>query len=332
MIQEFEQEQSARKAQAEDDQALATALNMPKTKKTRFPLQITVTTPSSSLTAHIDFPDIGSEDEADVQLRLSKKRVEIPQEEEEAEHTSLMQRTTPSTTEADSEAIVRLQSLLEVVHPRIRGPLIRRLRALLQARLRRNLGQSRLIMQLLLRGILGDADTPGSSSASAQTTSRAWPILHHIQNDEGQMGTNLSTKEEMLGEMVELQAEMLQSTGSVNTSANKPPPSLRSSTTTTPLEVANEPRDYIMQQLLDGIVDDREQSLRELVKHIITEVQRQSFNMGTLIMLLSDLLPQPNSPEITGRQVRTGRRLFGQKTLREHPRSFASSTGPSAGE
>ena len=79
-----------------------------------------------------------------------------------------------------------------------------------------------------------------------------------------------------------------------------------------PEAVASVLRDKLMHDLLHGVVEDREQSLRETTKHIIMELQKKAFYVRALISLLSDLLPQPNSPEITSAQIRGGLHNFQQ--------------------
>ena len=85
---------------------------------------------------------------------------------------------------------------------------------------------------------------------------------------------------------------------------------LSSSSSSCPVHVANDLRDGLRDRLLHGVVEDREQSLREFVKHVVQEVQMRSFQMRVLLHLLADFLPQPNSPEITSSQIRTGKQLF----------------------
>ena len=65
-----------------------------------------------------------------------------------------------------------------------------------------------------------------------------------------------------------------------------------------------------MQRLMDGQVEDREQTLRETVKLLIQHAQKTGRQLHSLLLLLADLLPQPDSPEISSQQVRNGADMF----------------------
>ena len=137
-------------------------------------------------------------------------------------------------------------------------------------------------------------------------------ILDNIQNIDYVEDEEGMTAAQLLQDMMTMQGQLdgHEPMGAMTASSFSTPSTLRMAAATTPLDMAGEIRDYVLEKLMSGAPEDREQSRREFVKHLLRDAQTQAFNLRTMLSLLEDMLPQPNSPEITSQQVRSGSSLF----------------------
>ena len=168
-------------------------------------------------------------------------------------------------------------------------------------------------MQLFLHGILGDQPSHTSpTQCPANVDELANFILDNIQNIDYVEDEEGMTAAQLLQDMMTMQGQLdgNEPMGAMTASSSSTPSTLRMAAATTPLDMAGEIRDYVLEKLMSGAPEDREQSRREFVKHLLREAQTQAFNLRTMLSLLEDMLPQPNSPEITSQQVRSGSSLF----------------------
>ena len=172
----FMLEQEASRAQAEDDKCLADAVRRGKKPRHRLHLGITVTSGATSSRSHIDTSLPSATDPVTVTFTLQPREVELVDDEqnntvldtgafsqqnedpiEDGDHTHLMQRLRPSTSQPDGVLAARIRHLLAVVHPQMRTAILHALRHRLTHRLRQLLYQVNEILAILQQGTLGDA-------------------------------------------------------------------------------------------------------------------------------------------------------------------------------
>ena len=173
--------------------------------------------------------------------------------------------------------------------------------------------QARMLLDLLLLGIMGDADANSTTASCTSLDEMATFIVDSVQGDQLDVDVDTTNESELSANMTAaIRAQHEHARPERDASSSSGPPRLRSIADTTAYQVATAMQEYLMQTLMNGILDDPEQTLRETVKHMIVEVQRQSFRLQALFSLLADLLPKPTVLVLTGTQVRGGAARFAE--------------------
>ena len=157
---------------------------------------------------------------------------------------------------------------------------------------------------LINEGLFGDAAMSSTTPTCSTTDTMVDLIMDNIDADIVTNSTLDAT--EIVVELLRMMDGDEQS-GEVRSSSSRPSLPLDNLSAQ---QIAEYLRNHLLQQLMNGSVDDREQSLRETVKLLVHHARRSGLQLHALLLLLADLLPQPNSPEITSRQVRAGANLF----------------------
>ena len=318
LFDEYQAEQAARQAQAEDNASLQSALNAPPLKCPRLQINVTVSTAgsSSSSTTRLHVPAPWDNEGVTVQLQMKVIQSTIKQDpDEDGDGTTLMQTSGSPRSTTTARLTARLRSLLYAVHPGLRTQVIARVRSLLQRRLRLHLSHARTLLDLILSGIMGDqATTPDNMTCPGSLDELANFIVENLQAMETSPTDSDLHERDLLANMT---------TALTNNDSHFVQPQRGTSSTrttlplvpmagTTPTALAADIRDRLMNELMEGVIEDREQILREIAKHTVSHLQTQAFRLQTLLALLSDLLPQPNSPSITSSQINGGTSKFAQ--------------------
>ena len=192
------------------------------------------------------------------------------------------------------------------MNDRSRGQILRQVRHEIHRRLVNHVLRAQHLQGIINGGLFGDAATSSSMSFCPTTDTIVNLIMDNIDTNEDMVVNATVDGTEMVNQLLEMMNSGDSSCGAEAGSARPCLPLANLDAT----QIAEYMRAHVMQRLMDGQVEDREQTLRETVKLLIQHAQKTGRQLHSLLLLLADLLPQPDSPEISSQQIRNGADMF----------------------
>ena len=306
-------------------------MNKPVVKKPRLQIDIlaaAVNDPTSS-TARLNIPLPPEDQSVSIQFKMKViqadiKQTDVPDHDEQ----NLMQGSIrprapvvfPPTT------LQRLRGLFHTLNSHSRKIIIQRVRAELQRRLLDHIRQAQRMQSIILGDVFGDMPEHEEMQQCQEVPDEIANLIMDAINVDTpqQQETDLdpvALTRQLLQLLETTSSRDLSSTSTASSSSTRTQ-GAPEATATTP-EIATYLRNIITQRLLGGHAEDYLQAQREVIKKLLLHVRRSTLHIRLLLMVISEFLPQPDSPQITGRQVRMGNDIF-----KELLQSIAGITDP----